>query len=504
MRAPRLEGLCGIFRVFRSHSDVQWWASRGAFINIDERANDTGDNAFANALLLLRGWRAGEPEMSVVLGSCRMLLKNVDQKHHTPRLPGQDDDAELFCCTWRSPADGDLSLLQWLRMHTVYGTTAHDVPPRGVNRVHKKTLCCVGEPYVSWTPDNFFWQWLLVNRSHRLVSELCPTIATRVARRYWWFANALCAAPATWHTASWVHHFFAEESHKEAYVQQCAARVCAMQHMVTDQIHGEAPRSPTVVTYPASSALLTLPQQEFVNLLVDDFARLTQFRELTESGEVDSSGIALVDPRFLTCGPGSGKTHCLLAAVKHFPAEGARVLYANPAGKLATTCPVIAGMVSTTIHRFRRLHRHIRGLALRGADPPRRVIGQPQFETGQGIGPAKKLVLIEVTVEDKEVSGSEIIGPGLGSAPPQAVPRAPLAGTQKLQKQNRARMPFVQARPQLSQAPPFNYHSNCHRPPNCQSAPLEVVTSLPSILTGPPLTKRVRLCASLVSRNSQI
>ena len=50
-------------------------------------SNDTVDNAFANALLLLRGWHAGEPEMAMVLGSCPMLFTNEDHKHYTPRLP---------------------------------------------------------------------------------------------------------------------------------------------------------------------------------------------------------------------------------------------------------------------------------------------------------------------------------------------------------------------------------------------------------------------------------
>jgi hypothetical protein len=42
---------------------------------------------------------------------------------------------------------------------------------------------------------------------------------------------------------------------------------------------------------------LTAPQQEFFNLLVDDFVQLSKVSELSASGEVPSSGSALVDPR---------------------------------------------------------------------------------------------------------------------------------------------------------------------------------------------------------------
>lgn len=74
-------------------------------------------------------------------------------------------------------------------------------------------------------------------------ASLAGRDATRVARRHWWFAKALCAAPGTWDTASST----------------------------------------------GFGVSLTAPQQSFVTMLLDDFAQLAQIRELAESGEIVSN-----------------------------------------------------------------------------------------------------------------------------------------------------------------------------------------------------------------------
>jgi hypothetical protein len=75
---------------------------------------------------------------------------------------------------------------------------------------------------------------------------------------------------------------------QEAHVQQCAARVCAMRHIVRDQIDGQSPRSAGVASSTGFGVSLTAPQQSFVTMLLDDFAQLAQIRELADSGEIVS------------------------------------------------------------------------------------------------------------------------------------------------------------------------------------------------------------------------
>ena len=55
--------------------------------------------------------------------------------------------------------------------------------------------------------------------------------------------------------------------------------------------------------------------------------------------------------RFLSGGPGSGKTLCTMKAVQFLLHEGLSVVYATPTGKLATTCPAADRLLATTVHR---------------------------------------------------------------------------------------------------------------------------------------------------------
>lgn len=350
-----------VLRVLRCHSDIQWWDGSGALLRYvvgyvskyneawDELALKEAPTAWGGALALLRNWRAGEAEMVMVLATEPMVFHNFSTKEYNPRFYGEPEDEELALYRRRASELESMSLLQWLRMHTVTGSLEDRTAK--AQRRRGRGLVCVGVRYKNYTDDRFFWQWLLMNKPHRLFQELCPPEANLVNERDRCFARALLSCPDAWGSDDWVQAFYAQEGNKSMYVQSMLARARALRTLVRGQIAGTVPRDAHRPVLEPLSQDLSLKQQSFLELNLQDY-ELREAAAALEASDIQACArVRPHQPRFLDGGPGSGKTHCILKVIAAFLDKGLRALYATPTGKLAVTCRRMEGLLATTIHR---------------------------------------------------------------------------------------------------------------------------------------------------------
>ena len=215
-------------RIFRCHSDVQWWDGQGALLRYtvgyvskyneawDAAAMKDEHSSWSAALALLRGWRAAEPEMAMVLARQPMIFSKFTTKEYSPRLFGADPDETLVCYRQRPQALEHCTLEDWLRMHTVTGHL-FDHSARATPRVGN-ALVCLGLRYKAWHGDRFFWQWLLMTTPHREAKALMPTDSRMVTSRRLLFSYALRARPGTWDNDDWVRLYFLRQGHQSNHV----------------------------------------------------------------------------------------------------------------------------------------------------------------------------------------------------------------------------------------------------------------------------------------------
>jgi hypothetical protein len=361
--------LIPVLRIFRCHSDVQWWDGAGALlrycVGYVSKYNEAWDalalkedlTPWGAAMMLLQGWKAAEAEMTMVLAKMPMVFTNFVGKEYNPRFYGVEADEELHLYRCRHPDHEGSSMIAWLRCHTITGTlvdrTARAKPHK------RKKLYALAIRYKKWTDDRFFWQWLVMNKPHRQWEELQAHGKLRVSNKVQHFARALLECPGTWDSPEWVRNYFAAEGHKTTYVDSCNARVRALCQLVKDQISGKVAMSiPPIILH--TDRNLSPKQQEFMALCLQDYATREEWRrsianddssddESHESPEVLAS--LLAKARYLSGGPGSGKTYNIIAICKLFTDKGIQVLYATPTGKLAVSLPKFQNLVATTLNR---------------------------------------------------------------------------------------------------------------------------------------------------------
>ena len=349
-----------VLRVLRCHSDIQWWDSTGALllyvVGYVSKYHEAWDNlalkedtsAWGGALALLRGWHAAEAEMVMVLAREPMVFHNFTNKDYNPRFWGVPEDAEFHLYRRRSIEFKDISLLQWLRVHTVTGKL-EDRTAVAKPRTHKG-IVCVGVRYKKVTDDRFFWQWLLMNKPHRMFEELCPLAAELTSTHVRCFAKCLLVCPGTWDCDEWVKGYFTGEGHRGIHVHVMLSRIRALRRLVIGQIDGTIPRAAAGRVFQRCTGDLSPKQMQFLTLVLQDHEeREAQMQTVIVPGIQRS--IQIRRARFLDGGPGSGKTFCVMKIVHMFIDKGLKVLYATPTGKLAVACVRRDGLLATTLHR---------------------------------------------------------------------------------------------------------------------------------------------------------
>ena len=345
---------------------MQWWDGHGALLRYcvgyvskyneawDLFALEEAGTAATRALHLLRGWRAAEAEMAMVLAREPMVFTNVIGKEYRPPLYGQGEDTALHLYRRRPHAREHMTFLEWLRAHTVTGSLDDNSAQAKVKTAQRIT--CVGILSKRLGQDQYWWQWLLLQKAHRLLTELVCPEALEAPSRLRCFALALHALPGTWDNNDWVKGHLEEQGHKAEFVVTWMARVQATRSMLRRHRAGAGLRqvAPPLVT---SHLPLSQAQSAFLALLQEDARRREAALQLAEEGEHGDAAEALfmefgpVRARCLLGGPGAGKTHCVTVDMEHWCAAGKKVLYATPTGKLATAMPGRENLLCTTYHR---------------------------------------------------------------------------------------------------------------------------------------------------------
>ena len=347
-----------ILRVLRCAQDVQWWHAEGALLRyvagyVSKHAEHWNGDWLSEAtsplsagLNVCRWWRPCEAEMVMTLARESMVLISCDHKDYRPPAFGQPEDAVLRLYRQRSLDQEHLTCLQWYRLHTVTGNDkAGNTKPK--LRQHK-CLMAVGVWYYDFPKDQFFWQYLIMNFSHRLFSELLPSDCFKVSPSHRNFAAALLLMPDRWGSDLWLRTYLQRRGHREDWIRTQACGIAARRELVSLQIAGVVPKwSCASMALSSGEGTLSDVQLKFLQLV---FADLQLRVEATETGailEVQRNW----KPRFVSGGPGSGKTFCTAAIISKACREGFRVLVVSPTGQLSCSVAQTENVQSMTLHR---------------------------------------------------------------------------------------------------------------------------------------------------------
>ena len=119
--------------------------------------------AYQAATSFLKHMHPLEPEMVLQLTSMKIAWTNSRTKAFTAPTPEQRDNKVHAKYLRRSPADGELTLLEWLRYYDVEKN-----PPKR----YKDGTTLVGVKHLSIFNPAYFYQLLIMNFAHRTLAEL--------------------------------------------------------------------------------------------------------------------------------------------------------------------------------------------------------------------------------------------------------------------------------------------------------------------------------------------
>ena len=344
--------------ILRCSQDVQWWHGEGALLRYvsgyvskyaehwnDEWLKDVGSSAQAG-LNVCRGWKPTEAEMVMTLARESMVLISCDHKDYRPPAYHQQEDAVLYCYRRRDVADERQTCLQWYRQHTVSGCLSSDNLSCSSRR--RTDLMAIGVWYYDFPKDQFFWQYLLMNFPHRHLRDLAPKCSFLVSPNHRFLAAALALMPDKWGNDVWIHDWLQQQGHREEWIRTQVLSVAAFRQMINLQIEGSIPKWSTAAIRLGSSMELSTAQNSFVESI---FADVQLRLECAEYG-TDLSKVCLRwRPRFLSGGPGSGKTRCANAIIDRAAETGLNILITSPTGQLASMVVSKPGVQSLTISR---------------------------------------------------------------------------------------------------------------------------------------------------------
>ena len=337
--------MTALLRIFRCNQDVQWWSSASPLLRYvagyaskyqeswDENWVNSAGNTWAAALNVARYWKAGANEQMMVLSRLGMVSTNVHAILYNPLRFGSVEDDERQFYRLRSAASDDMTFLDFLRLHRIDNKKSCPTLVR-----HRTGFVAVGIRYAKFLSDDFFWQWLQMNRPFRCVHLLCPPAMWTVNEKHKAFAAALTLCPHTWDSDAWVQRYCRADGHKEDYVSTCVERMKALVFHVRQQMCGALPKF-DAVSDRAVSVTLSAGQQSLASQIGISLRKSLEI----EPGQAKTF--------FVTGGPGCGKTALVDHVIDQAIALGISVLRTSPTGKLVSACKRSDMIHNTTVCR---------------------------------------------------------------------------------------------------------------------------------------------------------
>jgi hypothetical protein len=325
-------------RIFRCANDVQWWTGNGmvlrycsGYLNKYAESWDVSwlseaTNPMVCGIGVCRRWKPAAHEMAMVLGREQMCFTNFRSKQYRVPAFSEEEDRVLHLYRRRSRTLEQQSCHEWLRRHAVHSNGDR----AWATQYTTNCFTYVGLQYYAFPKDDFFFQWLAMNHVHRLCSDLLPGVTNSVSRCFRFFACALALHPEKWGSDAWVQAFIELQGHKADYVNTRVHEIAARRNLIRKQQNGLLPRwQPIRIRTVASFGNLDAEQAAFIDMIANDVALRDTEGDATVAEQLARR------MRFLTGGPGAGKTYCVLALLKHLTMQKIHVLVMTPTGKLA-------------------------------------------------------------------------------------------------------------------------------------------------------------------------
>ena len=265
----------------------------------------------------LRTVRPLAPEMVFQLSSFKAAWTDKLTRQFTPPHPGQENDNLVYkLYLSREATEEDLSLLQWLRCHTVVGKKAKALGS-------DKFLVAV--KFVSVHNPVFFFKHLVVHYAHHSPSQLRHLKEASMPAAVQFFAQAVTLCPNSWTTSQQILHQFEFEGHRSSYLTTVVAFVQALhdilflwQRCVVDGRIGSLQARSIERLYPLS-AFQTAIYRDIVDSLAQRQRFLNQPAGNASSRSSSSSTSAASCSWSKYCvllgKPGTGKSQVLIRAI---------------------------------------------------------------------------------------------------------------------------------------------------------------------------------------------
>ena len=167
----------------------------------------------------LRTVRPLAPEMAFQL-NYKIAWTDKMTRNFTPPHPGQEQNNVVYqLYLRREPQHECMSLLEWLRCHTVVGKKAKSL---GADKF------LVGVKFLSVQNPVFFFQHLLVHHPHRSPSQLRHLEEATMPPAIRHFSQAIQLCPERWSTSCQILQQFDLEGHRNSYLSTLVAFVLAL------------------------------------------------------------------------------------------------------------------------------------------------------------------------------------------------------------------------------------------------------------------------------------
>ena len=262
------------------------------------------------------------------LSSIKAAWTDKLTKQFTPPHPGQDSsNAAYQLYLQRDRQEEDLSLLQWLRSHTI-------VANKSKTLTQDKYLVAV--KFVSMYNPVFF-QHLLVHHPHCDPCHLSHVEESSMPSAIQYFSQAVTLHPQNWTTADQILEQFQHKGHLSSFLTKLVAYMMAphdilylWRQRVVDRRIGCLQTRSIERLYPLSPFQMAIYRD-----IVDSLAQRQRFLDQA-AGDVGSSSSSGWSKYCLLLGkPGTGKSQVVIRAIHHALQQEAAALLAAPVALLA-------------------------------------------------------------------------------------------------------------------------------------------------------------------------
>ena len=292
-----------------------------------------------------------EPEMALTISPIKVAWTNSNTKQYTVPRPTTIEWDKLVQLYWRRPASlNDMSLLQWLREHTIQG---QNVKP------YKHVNTLVGVKYLSYFNELYYFQYSVMHKPHRSVDDLYVVGNRVLPSPLIHYGNACFFFPDLWENIENIRQMLINEGHAEHYIRTVIAFIASMRDSILYvRRHILASSSFEAQSDTANQAQqLSVQQQQIVEDIVsaceqrgatyqrsveldDEHDMSLNVEEHDCTNENVGNNVPWASPILLTGKPGTGKTHVILESVRRITEREGQVLITCPTGFLSSVLRV--------------------------------------------------------------------------------------------------------------------------------------------------------------------